>query len=175
MKNNVKPNRKSSPKTRKQKATLGAKILLVTFVSIGWIGIFINFDLLLNNEYHNLWVNCPSIVEQDEKFNITVEVWDKFERLAGGFDGEISLSIESYNFTSSGYGELSDTKWTAHDEDMEFSSNFIWKGLFPAYNFEGADNGKKEITVSIETIGIHYFQVKEKESGEEYRSNPVLV
>ncbi|MHA1428730.1 MAG: hypothetical protein ACTSQI_22355 [Candidatus Helarchaeota archaeon] len=61
-----------------RKLILIAKVVLILSVTFSWLSFYIKPDLLLNNRYHNLWIHAPSIVEKEETFNITVEVWDEF-------------------------------------------------------------------------------------------------
>ncbi len=122
-----------------------------------------------------MWIHSPSIVETDEPFNITVEVWDKFERLVGGYTGEIQIQLESYRLNTTGYEPLVGVIWNVTETDFRFSSNHQWGSIYPAHLVEGADNGKRKFNISISTPGIHYFQVTELGSGDVFRSNPVIV
>ena len=130
---------------------------------------------MAHNEYHNLWIHSPSIVEEDEPFNITVEVWDKFERLSGAYTGEIQIQLESYRLNITGYEPLGGVNWTVSETNFNFTSNHAWGALYPAYLVEGADNGKRNFNVSISTPGVHYFQVTDIDTGDVFRSNPVVV
>lgn len=151
------------------------KVSLILFVTISWVVIFIDFNVLFNNKYRTLWIHCPSSAEEGEVFAFTVEAWDDFERLAGAYQGEVEISLKSYNLTETGYEELQDVAWSLKSEDLKFSSNFIWAGVLPAYQFTGADNGKKEFSMQISTPGFHYITVKDKENDEIFRSNPIVV
>ena len=108
---------------------------------------------MLNNDQTTLWVHAPSTVEADEEFEITVEAWDQYERLAGGYTGKIYFSIKSYNYTTL---QKILSKYDLPNEHR-FTSNFIWGGFIPAYKVIGLDNGKKSFDVSISTPGIHYI------------------
>ena len=156
-------------KANKKKFFLVAKIVLILTPLILWILIYIDFNVMLNNDQTTLWIHGPSTVEADEEFEITVEAWDQYERIAGGYIGKISFSIESYNYTTL---SRMPSKYDLPD-DHRFSSNAIWGGLFPAYKNIGEDNGKKKFDASITTPGIHYIIIED--SGEEYRSNPIIV
>ncbi|MHA1280108.1 MAG: hypothetical protein ACTSQ8_23185 [Candidatus Helarchaeota archaeon] len=158
-----------------RKLILIAKVVLILSVTFSWLSFYIKPDLLLNNRYHNLWIHAPSIVEKEETFNITVEVWDEFERLVGGYTGDIQIALESYHVNETGYEPLSPVNWTLLESDFTFTSNDNWGGFYPAHLCKGADNGKKSFTVSISTPGVHYFRVTELTSGDIFRSNPVVV
>ncbi len=155
----------------RDKLLLIGKIFLIIFALGLWTYSYIDFNVMFNNDKVTLWIHGPSIVEEDEEFSLTVEAWDIFERLAGRFTGEISFSIESYNFTTL-EGISSDHTLPA---DYVFSSNFIWSGILPAYIIPGADNGKKTFNMKISTPGIHYVVVEEKNNHNRYRSNPIIV
>jgi len=152
-----------------KKLYLFVKIILILTPLILWLFIYIDFNVILNNEQTTLWVHAPSTVETDEEFEITVEAWDQYERIAGGYTGKIYFNVESYNYTT-----LRRIP-SKHDlpGDHRFTSNVIWGGLIPAYKTVGEDNGKKKFDASISTPGIHYIIVED--SGEEYRSNPIIV
>lgn len=151
------------------------KVSLVLFVSISWVLIFVDFNLLFNNKYQSLWIHSPSTVEEGEEFKFTIEAWDEFERLAGSFEGEIEFELVSYNVTETGYKEIQSPVWSLKSDDNTFSSNFVWAGIFPAYQFKGADNGQKEFSMQISTPGIHYIQATDKETGDVFLSNPIVV
>ncbi len=136
-----------------------------------WFYLVIDLDVAFNNEMKTLWIHTPSIVEAENVFNFTVEAWDKYERLAGAYTNEISFSIESYNIsTLSMINSIYELP-----KDYKFTSNFFWKGIVPAYKISGADNGKKAFEAKINTPGIHYIIVKDKDLNKEFRSNPIIV
>lgn len=136
---------------------------------------YVDFGVMTNNEYHNLWIHSPSIVEEDEPFNITVEVWDEFERLSSGYAGEVQIQLESYRINATGYESLAGVNWTVSESNFEFTSNHQAGGVYPGYLVEGADNGKRNFNVSISTPGVHYFRVTDLDTGDVFRSNPVIV
>lgn len=134
-----------------------------------WVLFFVNFRVLLSNGIKTLWIHCPSIVTEGERFSFTVEAWDRYERLAGGYKGEISFDIKSYSM------DLKEIEKTDAElpETYQFTSSIPRQGIIPAYFFKGADNGKKTFEMRISTPGIHYLIVREE--GNQYRSNPILV
>ena len=142
----------------------------MVFVIGFWFVLFIDFEVMFNNQKVTFWVHAPSIVEQDEEFEMDVQAWDKYERLSGGYTGEITFDLESYNYTD--FSSIT-AAFTLPSKGT-FSSNFIWNGLFPAYLFGGADNGRKSFNMTISTPGIHYIVVRES-NGDRYRSNPIIV
>ncbi len=156
---------------KKGSIILFCKVALIFGVLGFWTLVFVNFEVLTVNEKVTLWVNAPSIVEDGEEFELNVEAWDKFERLAGDYDKEITFYMESYH-----YNTLEKIN-SNHDlpSDYTFTSNFFSGSLYPAYKVKGADNGKSTFTAKIQTQGIHYIVVEEKETGERYRSNPIIV
>ena len=155
---------------RKRKIFL-VKFALVIFVVGFWLVVFIDFDLLFNNERVTLWIHAPSIVEENEKFEINIQAWDKYERISSSYDEEIGFSIESYNYTT--FTPI--TAIAQLPSDYLFTTNYYWGGIYPAYTFESvADNGRRSFEVNISTPGIHYIVVKEP-NGDSFRSNPIIV
>ena len=145
--------------------------LSIVFILFGfWIGLFIDFEVAVNNEKVTLWCHAPSVIEVDEDFEIVIEAWDSFERVAGSYAGKVSFNIESYNYTT--LESLSAV--SVLPENYTFTTNYIWGGIFPAYKFTGADNGRKSFQMNITTPGIHYIKIIES-NGNSYRSNPIIV
>ncbi|MBD3228908.1 MAG: DUF3604 domain-containing protein [Candidatus Lokiarchaeota archaeon] len=151
---------KNKSRSLKKTIILILKISLVVGVSLSWILIFIDFNVLINNTYQNLWIKGPSIIEEDEPFYLYVEVWDEYERLSYNYIGEIDIQIESYKINNTVYNPIINTNWTISSVDFTFDRN---------------DNGKKVFNISISTRGIHFFRVIEKNTGEMFRSNPIIV
>ncbi|MHA1149223.1 MAG: DUF3604 domain-containing protein [Promethearchaeota archaeon] len=155
----------------KERRIILVKLAIIFSLLIIWIFIVMDFEVMFVNNKKSIWVHTPSVVEEGESFEITVEAWDKFERLAGGYTGEIFFKLESYNYTTlNGIASNADLP-----EKYTFTSNFIWNGLYPAYKVEGANNGLKTFKAKIYTPGIHYIVIKEGDTGYEYRSNPIIV
>nr|MDO8114315.1 hypothetical protein [Candidatus Sigynarchaeota archaeon] len=159
--------------TRKAKAFFFAKLSLLGFVAIFWTAFFTDIGVMVNNEPVSLWVHAPTVIARDEPFNVTVESWDCYERLAGGYKGQVSFSIESYN--SSTLSTMPLASWTIAGNLTRFTSNFQGAGVVPAYMVSGADNGRRSFQTTISTPGLHYIIVTDVEKNETYRSNPILV
>lgn len=142
---------------------------LIYFSPVIWLFLFVNFHALLFNKKQTLWVHGPSMIEEGEVFDITVEAWDSYERLAGGYEGEICFDLKSYTL------DLQETSKIEADlpGKATFTSSIPGQGILPAYFFKGADNGKKTFEARIFTPGVHYLIVKEGEG--HYRSNPLFV
>jgi hypothetical protein len=156
---------------RERKFVIG-KILLIISILGSWAFMTLNFELWINNEMKSIWIHTPSIVEENEKFEITVQAWDKFERLSSTYNKEISFSIESYNYST--FASISANY--SLPPDYLFTSNYYWGGIIPAYKIASvADNGRKSFEAIINTSGIHYIKVVEKLSGNIYRSNPIII
>ncbi len=154
---------------RKKLYSIG-KLLIIFGLLAFWTNLFIDFQVAFTNQKVTLWCHAPNIVEADENFTVTVEAWDQYERLAGAYKGTIHFQLESYNYSTSEAIGIIDLL-----NESTFSSNFIWKGLFPAYKFSGADNGKKSFQMNISIPGIHYLRVVESDTGNVYRSNAIIV
>ncbi|TFF89375.1 MAG: hypothetical protein EU549_00895, partial [Promethearchaeota archaeon] len=156
--------------TKKKLAFLIGKIAIIAALFGTWVILFYDFEVAFSNEKSVLWCHAPSIVEIDEDFEVVIEAWDEYERLAGSYIDTVSLELESYNYTS--LDSLIAIK--NFPNNLTFSSNFMGGGIFPAYKFTGADNGKKSFQMNISTPGIHYINVIDG-NGNRYRSNPIIV
>ncbi|MHA1805033.1 MAG: DUF3604 domain-containing protein [Promethearchaeota archaeon] len=158
---------------QKNKLVLIFKICLLLLPLITWSFFLLDFKVMSENEKITLWIHAPTIVKCGENFELTVESWDRYERLAGGYEGEITFDIESYDLTN--LNPIKSTTWNKPN-DYKFTSNFLSQGIVPAYKIKGADNGKKTFNgITIGTEGIHYIKVIEKKTGNVYRSNPIVV
>lgn len=164
-------------------------------MAIYWVALFVDFGVMTRNERVSLWVHAPTTVDAGEPFRVVVEAWDPYERLAGAYEGRVAFDLESHAFASGGAGidapgratpgPRTSVSWGVVPVDGEsaptngsgarFSSNFPWRGAWPAYKVAGADNGKKAFHARIDAPGIHYLHVVEPETGARYRSNPVVV
>lgn len=142
---------------------------LIYLSPVVWFLFFVNIHALIHNEMQTLWIHCPSMIEEGEPFTFTVEAWDSYERLAGGYEGEIQFDIKSYTVDLE---DISNVKANL-PEKASFTSSIPGQGILPAYFFKGADNGMKRFEARISTPGVHYLIVKEAE--QQYRSNPIFV
>jgi len=158
-------------RTKVEKRKIYFKVALILGLLMGWTVMFIDLEVMMNNDKITLWVHAPSTLEKGESFEIVVEAWDMFERLAGAYDKEISFSLESYDYST--FATLIAS--VSLPLTYTFTSNFIWRGIIPAYKVRGADNGKKAFEAVINTPGIHYIVIRETETGNIYRSNPIIV
>ncbi|MHA1733588.1 MAG: DUF3604 domain-containing protein [Promethearchaeota archaeon] len=160
---------------RRSRLFLLAKVALVVFTLGFWSFTFLDFGVASDNEVRSLWGHAPTVVEQGVPFTLTVEAWDSYERLAGGFTGTVALSLES--FDAGDFHPLLGASWWANESEHAFTSNFAMKGLAPAYHYPGADNGKATFSAWIETPGVHYFVLTYSSGGavHAFRSNPVWV
>jgi hypothetical protein len=152
--------KKEKPKSFKKAIILILKISLVVGICISWLFIFIDFNVLVNNDYHNLWIKGPSIVEEDEYFDLYVQIWDEYERVSTNYVGEIEISIESYEINETDYQSITNPNWSIIGTDFTFNSN---------------NNGIRAFNLSISTIGVHFVRVTEKATGDIFRSNPIIV
>lgn len=147
------------------------------FVSTFWLALFVDLEVATTNEQVSLWVHVPSVVEAGEEFELSIHAWDYCERLAGAYAGTVEVSLESYALAPAGILPTSPGVFALVDAppSLTFTSNFRWRGVKPAYQVPGADNGRKLLRARLDTPGIHYFRVTEQGSGETFRSNPVVV
>lgn len=136
-----------------------------------WMNININFSVILDNNPKLLWINAPSTVDENTSFNITVEAWDRFERLSAIYQGTVAFSLESYNLTT-----LTPLSVVIAElpSDYTFTGQFLPSDI--AYNINnGKDNGLHVFNVKIDTPGIHYILVQDSVTRNKYYSNPIVV
>ncbi|MHA1872344.1 MAG: hypothetical protein ACTSXF_15505, partial [Promethearchaeota archaeon] len=173
--------RQSEIVIKKERIIRDLKIALILTAIFLWFFGFFNFRIIFDNNMYNLWVHVPSVVGTDEDFNLDVEAWDRYERIAGGFRGNINISIEGYNLEDFN-PKTSFINWEIDNTSYKFTSNTRISGIIPSYFFSGADNGKAVFNVKIKDPGVYYFVVKYLETSGtnendilEYRSNPIIV
>ncbi|MHA1341367.1 MAG: DUF3604 domain-containing protein [Promethearchaeota archaeon] len=157
----------------KAKLVLISRIIVIILPIIFWSSVSINLEVLFNNNPQLIWIHAPSTVAPSEQFEITVESWDKFERLSAVYKGTVNFSLVTYNLTSL---EL-------------IPSNSVSAELPPAYTFtgqnigsawaytinDGKDNGLHRFKMKIDTEGLHYLKVYDSITKNYYWSNPILV
>ncbi|GAB4325526.1 MAG: hypothetical protein Kow0069_31570 [Promethearchaeota archaeon] len=141
-----------------------------------WGLLFLDAGVVANNEKATLWVKVPSVVAPGEEFDVHVQAWDAYERLAGEYDGEVSFSLESYAFDKDPRPlDPGSVAWWVSEPVARFTSNFVWRGAKAAYQVPGADNGHHVTRARVDTPGLHYLVVTEVATGRRYWSNPFLV
>ncbi len=142
-------------------------IIPITF----WTSVSIDLGVMFDNNPKLLWVNTPTMVKIDESFEITVEVWDPFERLSAVYNGKVEFSIKSYNLTS--YNQILNPEVDL-PEPYTFKGQLLGSDL--AYEIrDGKDNGIHVFKASITTPGIHYILVNDSKTENTYYSNPIIV
>jgi len=136
-----------------------------------WTPVSIDLGVIFDNKPRLLWVNTPTRANINETFEITVEAWDRFERLSAVYKGSIEFSIESYNLSN--YDLITNTQVILPDPYI-FTGQLL--GSDVAYEIrDGKDNGKHVFHASIITSGIHYIKVNDSYTKNTYYSNPIIV
>ncbi|MHA1404868.1 MAG: DUF3604 domain-containing protein, partial [Candidatus Helarchaeota archaeon] len=60
----------------------------------------INYTTLESNAFSQFWIKGPSIVQQGESFEVSVQAWDIYERLSTSYNGRIWVRDYVYNTTT---------------------------------------------------------------------------
>lgn len=148
------------------------KVAVLSIPLVLWFGNFIDVGVMVDNRAATLWVHAPTTGRPGETLAFTVEAWDGYERLAGGYRGTVRFFIEAYQLESGNPLEL---PASFNPGAYTFTSNFRGAGVVPAYKVSGADNGKAHFQVTIPDPGIYYLRVTEEATGSTFRSNPIVV
>ncbi|MFX1431331.1 MAG: DUF3604 domain-containing protein, partial [Promethearchaeota archaeon] len=146
--------------------------LIVSFIPITlWTSVSIDLGVMFDNNPRILWINAPTIANINETFEITVEVWDPFERLSALYKGTVDFSIESYNLSN--YDLITNTQAILPDP-YKFTGQIFGSDI--AYEIrDGKDNGRHVFQASITTPGFHYILVNDSFTKNVYYSNPIIV
>ena len=150
-----------------------SSIMVLTTITplILWSVVSIDVEVIIDNTPRLLWVNGPSTAGINQPFELTVEVWDQFERLSAVYKGTIEFSLLSFNLTT--YGEIENS---VSNLPIEYSFTGQLLGSDIAYEIrDGKDNGIHVFNISIQTPGIHYVLVDDSYTNNLYYSNPILV
>ncbi len=144
---------------------------LIFLPSFLWSWVSIDFLVMFDNSPRLLWIHGPSTVNSSINFELSVQCWDRFERLSATYDGTIDFSVESYNLTDFSLISI---------PDVELPPNYTFTGRFwpsdKAYELQnGKDNGQHTFTMKINTEGVHYIKVTDSITENTYFSNPILV
>jgi len=160
---------KSEKISNKMKILIDFFLILIPITS--WILISIDFEVMLDNNPHILWIHAPSKVKVGENFNITIEAWDQFERLSAVYNGEVKFSIESYDLSN--YNSINSVDALLPNEYI-FTGQLLGSDI--AYEIlDGKDNGRHVFEISINTLGIHYIRVEDSITQNTFYSNPIIV
>ncbi len=155
------------------KLRITLKIIAIIIPIILWSSVSINLGVMFDNNPHLLWIHAPSTVKTGNSFEVTVEAWDKYERISVNYHGTIEFFLESYNLTTYNHIGFVDavlpSKYT-------FTGQLIIQGIIPAYSIkDGKDNGIHRFNVMIKTPGIHYILISDTKTQNTYYSNPIVV
>jgi hypothetical protein len=146
--------------------------LIIIFIPITlWTSVSIDLGVMFDNNPKLLWVNAPTMVKINEKFDITVEAWDPFERLSAIYKGIVEFSLESYNLIN--YDLITNIQANLPDP-YKFTGQIFGSDI--AYEIrDGKDNGRHVFQASITTPGFHYILVNDSYTKNTYYSNPIIV
>ncbi|MFW9901532.1 MAG: DUF3604 domain-containing protein [Candidatus Thorarchaeota archaeon] len=136
-----------------------------------WTSVSIDLGVMFDNNPRLLWVNTPTMVDLNDPFEVTVEVWDSFERLSAVYKGQVEFSIKSYNLST--YSIITNPQANLPDS-YTFTGQLIGSDI--AYEIrDGKDNGRHVFQASINTPGFHYILVNDSVTRNTYYSNPIMV
>ncbi len=154
-------------KNRRSAIKLIAIVIPITL----WTSVSIDLGVMFDNNPRLLWVNAPTMVKNNETFEITVEAWDPFERLSAVYKGDVEFSIESYNLST--YDLITETQANLPGP-YKFTGQIFGSDI--AYEIrDGKDNGRHVFQASIATPGFHYILVNDSFTKNTYYSNPIIV
>jgi len=151
-----------------RRAVLVLAIIIPVFM---WQSVSINYGVLFNNSPQLLWVHAPITADRGEKFQVQVQCWDPYERLSAVYRGEVSFGLESYDINT-----LEEMPESYASLPVPFTFTGQERCSSTAYLInDGKDNGQRDLTVSIDTAGIHYIKVTDNTLGKTFCSNPIIV
>ena len=161
----------SRPRLTLRLKTLITVLIFLTPVLI-WSGVNVDIGVMFDNNPALLWVHAPSSIDVGEGFDVTIEVWDSFERISANYHGTVEFSIQSYNLTTglalSGVVANTPSEYT-------FSGNMFSPGLAAYASDRSVDYGLHSFDFQIDTPGIHYILVEDSLTQNTYWSNPIIV
>ena len=147
------------------------KFIVVLVPVLYWSSVNLDLGVMFDNNPSLLWIHVPSTVKTTESFEVTVEAWDRFERLSAVYTGEVEFSLQSYNLTT--YATIPNPQAILPDP-YRFTGQFYGSDL--AYEIrDGRDNGLHKFAMQINTAGIHYVLVNDSYTKNTYYSNPIIV
>lgn len=165
----IKPRRTQLKIPKQQARALQISLLILPMML--WSSVSVNFQVMFNNTPSQMWIHAESSATPGERITLTVQAWDKFERLSAIYDGEVSFDVVSYNLTT--MSEISSPN-VSLPEDYNFNARSI--GSQAAYRLNNQyDNGMKTFNISIDTEGYHYIRVTDSITENTYYSNPIYV
>jgi len=133
----------------------------------------LNWRPLFKNDPATLRIFAPSIVQESDSIEFTVECWDYCERLSSGYDGTIKFSAVREKPGTD--GELISVNADFSTEKYKFIASWPSQGFVEAYRFPWGDGGMKKLSVTFHEPGIHYIIVEDIKAGMKAYSNPIVV
>jgi hypothetical protein len=146
--------------------------IAMTVIPVGlWASVSIHLGVLFDNRPRMLWVHTPSTAVPGEKFAVTIQAWDAYERLSAMYRGTVGFGVESYKPD----GRVFDETTVAQLPDFyTFTGRRRGSGI--AYRIrDERDNGRHRFTARIDTPGIHYLVIHDSLTRNSYYSNPIEV
>lgn len=145
--------------------------LLIVVAMFIWVGNNIDYRALADNEYQRLWVHAPTIVQQGESFDVSVQAWDYCERLAINYQNTIVLADYIYNSSTRELELANNSLITPY----QFTTSGWSQGFIPGNYFPNGDNGNHKFkNIKLLAPGIHYIKVMDNQ-GNSIFSNPIIV
>ncbi|NHI93479.1 MAG: DUF3604 domain-containing protein [Candidatus Lokiarchaeota archaeon] len=130
----------------------------------------INLFIIGNNRFHQLWVNAPSVIEKGESFDLTIEAWDKYERLSSLYVDSITIADYIYNYSTKSL-QVSNSSLLCGS--YKFTGSGIYLNILP--RSPNVDNGIHIFhDLRLEKPGIHYLLVQDDQGNSKF-SNPIIV
>ncbi|MGV9197615.1 MAG: DUF3604 domain-containing protein [Promethearchaeia archaeon] len=153
-------------------------IIIFIFLFVGlyfWTIDPVNFNWrpLVKNDPAQLRVFSPSIAQQGESVEFTVECWDYCERLSCGYAGEVKFS--SVREKTDSNGTLTSANVDFSSKNYKFKPSWFAQGAIEAYRFPWGDKGMKTLSVRFNEPGIHYLVAEDKANEMRAYSNPIVV
>jgi len=161
--------------SKKKVSKYGLILILFSLGFYLWALDPVNFNWrpLLKNDPGTLRAFAPTIVEEGESVEFTVECWDYVERLSAGYQGTVEFSCVMEKPGSNGTLISVDADFSTNSYTFQPSS--ISQGIIEAYRFPWGDQGMKKFQVKFSEPGIHYIVVEDKNLNMKAYSNPIVV
>ncbi|MHA1231632.1 MAG: DUF3604 domain-containing protein [Candidatus Helarchaeota archaeon] len=156
------------------KKLLKSSIPMVLIICIMFLWVYnprnINYEVYKNNEFYQFWIKGPSIIQKNEPFILSVQVWDRYERLSVSYSKTVKIIDYIYNYSTKSLNYVSELissyKFTV--------SPFIYN-ILPHNLLNGYDNGMHIFSnLKLSKPGLHYLKVVD-ENGNWVFSNPIIV
>ncbi len=126
-----------------------------------WASVNLHPGVAFDQQPRMLWIHAPTTPAMATPFQVSVQAWDRYERISARYAGTVAFTLESYALDTL-------TLMAPSHVEAQLPLPYTFSGQKPqthtdmAYMLnDGKDNGAHTFEINISTPGIHYLVARE--------------